>query len=728
MSTHKHIDKICCVVLALTLILSVLFVNAEHLGVQKASAVMGYEKMLFDTSKVHTINIIMDDWDNFIENCKREEYYSCSVVIDNEVYKNVAIRGKGNTSLSLVNNDRYSFKIEFDHYDSTNTYHGLDKLCLNNVIQDNTYMKDYLTYQMMNKMGVASPLCSYVYITVNGEDWGLYLAVEGVEESFLQRNFGKDYGELYKPDSMSMGGGRGNGKKFDMNEFFGDSKSENTDNNTGTNGSQNQNNNFGNGGFPQMSNDNTDGNSNNQRPGGMQWGQRPSGNQGGFGVGQKPEGMTPPMTPPTDNGNNFGGGIPGGMTPPTTDGNTDNNTDKKGMPGVGGSMRNGSDDVLLKYIDDDIDSYSNIFENAKTDITKNDKTRLINALKKLSNGEDLESTVEIDAVIRYFVVHNFVLNFDSYTGSMIHNYYLYEKDGQMQMIPWDYNLAFGGFQSMGDATSLVNYPIDSPVFGGNVEDRPMIAWIFENEGYTELYHQYFSEFIATYFDSGYFTEMIDKVSSMISPYVEKDSTKFCTNEEFKTGISTLKEFCLRRAKSISGQLDGTIGSTSDTQKSDTLINAGDIQIIAMGSMGGGMAWPSGNRQNPQGNIDNSGTQQTLPSNSDTGNNDSSTETPSGDSDNTENNVNNNNSIPKIPGGMQGGTPPDFSNGENGNTPKGGFGGQMQRPDGNTRPNDNDQTRQQTQNTIPTSSWIIFGISALVLAMGLGFAFTYKRRK
>lgn len=728
MSTHKHIDKICCVGLALTLILSVLFVNAEHLGVQKASAVMGYEKMLFDTSKVHTINIIMDDWDNFIENCKSEEYYSCSVVIDNEVYKNVAIRGKGNTSLSQVNNDRYSFKIEFDHYDSTNTYHGLDKLCLNNVIQDNTYMKDYLTYQMMNKMGVASPLCSYVYITVNGEDWGLYLAVEGVEESFLQRNFGKDYGKLYKPDSMSMGGGRGNGKKFDMDEFFGDSKSENTDNNTGTNGSQNQNNNFGNGGFPQMSNDNTDGNSNNQRPGGMQGGQRPSGNQGGFGGGQKLEGMTPPMTPPTDNGNNFGGGIPGGMTPPTTDGNTDNNTDKKGMPGGGGSMRNGSDDVLLKYIDDDIDSYSNIFENAKTDITKNDKTRLINALKKLSNGEDLESTVEIDAVIRYFVVHNFVLNFDSYTGSMIHNYYLYEKDGQMQMIPWDYNLAFGGFQSMGDATSLVNYPIDSPVFGGNVEDRPMIAWIFENEEYTQLYHKYFSEFISEYFDSGYFEEMLDSVTSMISPYVEKDPTKFCSYEEFKTGISTLKEFCLLRAKSISGQLDGTIGSTSDTQKSDTLINAGDIQINAMGSMGGGMAWTGGNRQNPQGNIDNSGTQQTLPSNSDTGNNDSSTETPSGDSDNTENNGNSNNSIPKIPDGIQGGTPPNFSNGENGNTPKDGFGGQMQRPDGNTRPNDNDQTRQQTQNTIPTSSWIIFGISALFLAMGLGFAFTYKRRK
>ena len=68
-------------------------------------------------------------------------------------------------------------------------------------------MKDYLTYQMMASFGVDSPLCSYVYLTVNGEDWGLYLAVEGVEEAFLERNYGSDYGELYKPDSMSMGGG-----------------------------------------------------------------------------------------------------------------------------------------------------------------------------------------------------------------------------------------------------------------------------------------------------------------------------------------------------------------------------------------------------------------------------------------------------------------------------------------------------------------------------------------
>ena len=732
MSTHKHFDKICCVVLALTLILTVLFVNAEHFGVQKASTVMGYEKTLFDTSKVHTINIIMDDWDEFTENCKSEEYYNCTVVIDNEAYKNVAIRGKGNTSLSQVTNDRYSYKIEFDHYDSTNTYYGLDKLCLNNIIQDNTYMKDYLTYQMMNEMGVAAPLCSYVYITVNGEDWGLYLAVEGVEESFLQRNYGKDYGELYKPDSMNMGGGRGNGEKFDMDAFMNDSESDNSETND-----QTQNNNQNN--FPQMPNGNQGGQMQNGGQGGFGGGQRPGGNQGGFGGGQMPGGMTPPtgegaegfdgqmpegMTPPD------GFEMPEGMTPPDMNGDTDNSDEQNGkpngMPGnMGGGMRNGSDDVLLKYIDDNVESYSNIFESAKTDIIEADKTRLIKALKKLSNGEDLDSTVDIDAVIRYFVVHNFVVNFDSYTGSMIHNYYLYENDGQMQMIPWDYNLAFGGFQSMGGATSLVNYPIDSPVSGGNASDRPMIAWIFNNEEYTQLYHKYFSEFITSYFDSGYFAEMIDNVNAMISPYVEKDPTKFCTYEEFEKGIATLKEFCLLRAESISGQLDGTIGATSDTQKSQTLIDAGDLQINDMGSMGntmgGGKDKFNGNTQKPQ---TNNNTNSNSKENSDTGN----TTTPQMPGGNMQSGQ-----MPggfggeQIPNGEQGGTPPDFASGENGQ--QGGFGeGQMQRPDGNNRPSGNDQMQPQGQNAISSSSWIAMCISIFVLALGLVFAFTFKRRK
>ncbi len=620
MSTHKHFDKICCVVLVFTLLITLLFVNGEKLGVKKVSTVMAYETTLFDTSKVHTIDIVMDNWDEFTENCKSEEYYTCSVVIDGEAFKNVAIRGKGNTSLSQVNNDRYSYKIEFDHYDSTTTYHGLDKLCLNNIIQDNTYMKDYLTYQMMNDMGVASPLCSYAYITVNGEDWGLYLAVEAVEDSFLQRNYGKDYGELYKPDSMSMGGGRGNGDKFDIDEFMSSTDSTDTTQNENNKNNENTNNNsennpqqfnsdFENGNFPQRP-DGSQGGFGGQRPSGMTPPDNSGDSQNSF-FGNMPEGMSPPsnngeensffgnmpegMTPPSNNGeeNSFFGNMPEGMTPPTDDdfaqqfenGELQLPEDFKNNFGGGGPGGMGSSDVKLQYIDDNVSSYSNIFENAKTDVTNADKTRLINSLEKLSNNEDIENIVDIESVISYFVVHNFVLNFDSYTGSMIHNYYLYENDGTMQMIPWDYNLAFGGFMSMGSATTLVNYPIDSPVSGGSTEDRPMINWIFESEEYTELYHESFNEFITEYFDSGYFESMIDEVVSLISPYVQKDPTKFCTYEEYEKGVKTLKEVCLLRAESVKAQLNGTIGSTSDTQQTETLIDAESVNINDMGSMG-----------------------------------------------------------------------------------------------------------------------------------------------
>lgn len=510
MSTHRHFDKICCIALAATLFLTVLFINAGKLGIKTASAAMGYESRLFDTSSVHRIDIIMDDWDSFLEGCTDEEYSPCAVSIDGEAYKNVGIRAKGNTSLTQVSaygNDRYSFKIEFDCYDSTKSYYGLDKLCLNNIIQDNTYMKDFLSYQLMAEMGVPAPLCSYTNIMVNGETWGLYLAVEGVEESFLRRNYGKDYGNLYKPDSMNMGGGRGNGKDFNMDSWE-------------------------------------------PSPDGSDTADRPA----------FPHGEMPSSPPQGSDGTRPGG------------------KDAKGM-------RMGSDDVLLKYIDDAYDSYKNIFENAKTKISSSDKNRLIASLKKLSAGENLAETVNIDHVIRYFAAHNFVLNFDSYTGSMIHNYYLYETDGKLSMIPWDYNLAFGGFQSSGSAESLINYPIDSPVSGGSIEDRPMLAWIFADGSYTELYHQTLRELVSGYFGTGAFTALMDATKAMISPYVEEDPTKFCTYEEFITGIDTLKEFCLLRAESIQGQLDGAIGATSDTQSQDTLIKAGDITVSDMGSMG-----------------------------------------------------------------------------------------------------------------------------------------------
>lgn len=407
-------------------------------------------------------------------------------------------------------------------------------------------MKDYLSYQLMAGFGVDAPLSSFAYVTVNGEDWGLYLAVEGVEDAFLERTHDSE-GELYKPDSMEMGGGRGNGRDFDMNAQEQESEAAV------------------------------------QTPADMEAAQDPTAFAGGQMPMQMPEGMQGQMPGgrgpmPGQMPQGMGGSMPGGRGQMA-----------EGMPG-GGMGGNGSADVKLQYIDDDPDSYSNIFGNAKTDVTTADKSRLIASLKALSAGQNIPEIVDVDQVMRYFVVHSFLCNGDSYTGGMIHNYYLYENQGKLSMIPWDYNLAFGGFQSF-DATSTVNDPIDSPVSGGSVEDRPMIAWVFDEGTYQAQYHALYEEFL----QSADIAALIDPAAELIAPYVERDPTKFCTYEEFTRGVETLRAFCSLRTESIKGQLDGTIPSTTEGQNTDssTLIDASQLVISDMGSMEQGMGMMRG---------------------------------------------------------------------------------------------------------------------------------------
>ena len=510
-------------------------VNGEQVSTGTEAA---YKSKLFDTSYVHSINIEIDeeDWNDLLENASDQNFYSCNITIDGEEYSNVGIRAKGNSSLSQVvssDSDRYSFKINFKKYNKEQNYYGLEKLNLNNIIQDATYMKDYLAYTMMGEFGVASPYVSYSYITINGEEWGLYLNVEEVEESFLERNYGEDYGNLYKPETMEMNGDKGEQ-------------------------------------MPTADAGNPSELSQEAAEKAMQNGQFP---RGGFG-------------------------------------------------GPGSENSLGAD---LKYTDDQYDSYANIFDYAETDITDNDKDRLIASLKQLNEGTNLDEVLDVDALLRYFVVHNFVDNYDSYTGTMLHNYYLYEQDGKLTMLPWDYNLAFGGFGGMGgkndkgnmlppnnnaeqnneatqnaepiqmnkgqmmgeevDATSMVNMAIDTPLSGAEEADRPMWSQLINNETYKAKYHDLFDEFLQNYIENGVIQDEINRVTEMISPYVQKDPTAFYTYEEFTKGVETIKTFISLRGESIRKQLTGEIPSTTEEQDTFTgkLVDASSINLSDMGS-------------------------------------------------------------------------------------------------------------------------------------------------
>ena len=245
----------------------------------------------------------------------------------------------------------------------------------------------------------------------------------------------------------------------------------------------------------------------------------------------------------------------------------------------------------LNYTDDDLDSYSTIWDGEITDSDKKDHKRVVEALKNISEGTDLETYMDVDNILKYMAVHTFVVNDDSLSGTMAHNYYLYEYNGKLNILPWDYNLSFGGMsmgggmggQSSG-ATSVINDAIDTPFSITSFFDA-----LLENEEYLEQYHEYLNELVEKYVNGGEFEKTYERIRSQIDDLVGNDPTAFYSYEEYEEAANMLIEVVQLRVKSVSGQLAGTIPSTDEGQQQDSsnLIDGSDIDLSVMGSFSGG---------------------------------------------------------------------------------------------------------------------------------------------
>ncbi|MCR6105064.1 CotH kinase family protein [Salipaludibacillus agaradhaerens] len=159
---------------------------------------------VFTADTISDVNIEIDEeeWQDILNNPLDKTYKIASVTYNGETIDNVGFRTKGNSSLTNVANsesERYSFKIDFQQY-TDQTLHGYTKINLNNNFSDPSYMREYLHYELLSQMGVPTPDYSYVNLSINGELYGLYLAIENIEEPYLERHFGDTTGNLYKAD------------------------------------------------------------------------------------------------------------------------------------------------------------------------------------------------------------------------------------------------------------------------------------------------------------------------------------------------------------------------------------------------------------------------------------------------------------------------------------------------------------------------------------------------
>ena len=452
MIESKHITAITAVMLCISLILCGIIVYAAN--IVDVRNIPEYQNKLFGDVIV-TIDIQVDknEWQDLIDNAAEKEWIPGDLIINGERFSTVWIRAKGNSSITQVakmDSDRYSLQFSLNHYVKGQTYYGLETFCVNNMTDDATYMKEYLSYGIMEYIGVETPLVNYAKVTVNGEDYGFLLLLERYDKAFLDRVYNTSAGQLYNVKSQN--------------------------------------------------------------------------------------------------------------------------------DGQGGS---------LLYTGNSTRRYSAIFDNAVFS-NKSDKheERVVAAIRNLNAGTDLDEYFDVDGVLRYFAAHTVVVNINSYISKQQQNYYIYERGGKLTILPWSYHLAFGGLISdMDNAAVIVNFPIDTPVMGVGMVERPLLHKLLEVDEYRERYHTYLNQIVEGYFLSGLFEDTIIALDTKIAQYVQNDVSAFYTYEQYKASLPALIELGYLRAESIKGQLEGAIPSTLSGQNADrsALIDVSRADISALGS-------------------------------------------------------------------------------------------------------------------------------------------------
>ena len=156
---------------------------------------------------IMTVNLTIGDAElsTILDHADSEMYCECGVTVGKESLQKVGIKPRGNTTyVTASESTKYSFKLKFNKYTKGQKLNGLDEMYLNNTSYDPSYVREYLAYALFSlHYNTPAPLAAFAKVYINNEYYGLYLAVEGIDESFLKREFGENDGNLYKADKGS---------------------------------------------------------------------------------------------------------------------------------------------------------------------------------------------------------------------------------------------------------------------------------------------------------------------------------------------------------------------------------------------------------------------------------------------------------------------------------------------------------------------------------------------
>jgi spore coat protein H len=126
------------------------------------------------------------------------EYVRAKIVENDKTeYQSVGIKLKGAAGSFRGIDDRPALTLNFNKFRDGQQFHDLDKIHLNNSVQDASYLNELVCSELFLAAGVPTPRTTHVRVWLNGRDLGFYVLKEGFDRKFLKRHFQSADGNLY---------------------------------------------------------------------------------------------------------------------------------------------------------------------------------------------------------------------------------------------------------------------------------------------------------------------------------------------------------------------------------------------------------------------------------------------------------------------------------------------------------------------------------------------------
>ena len=175
--------------------------------------------------------------------------------------------------------------------------------------------------------------------------------------------------------------------------------------------------------------------------------------------------------------------------------------------------------------------------------------RLLDTIDVLHNTssdflvDTLEPYLDTDQAMRHLAVNNVLVSTDAYYSSG-RNYYLVEhpRHRQFQILPWDYNMAFGGYLGGSDM---------SPVEGKGELARPLMSSLVKGGVLRQEYLWHIAHVTETGIQPADLHAEIDALAALIDAEVQIDSRLALTYNQWQSGLSALKNFISNRHSFLS---------------------------------------------------------------------------------------------------------------------------------------------------------------------------------